>query len=161
MYSGQRYRISTSPLSSSPSVARVKTYRDVIEEYRRHPEAKSANASGRPCDRKTVGLLHRRPVTALSITHVGKESNRLEDVQAGLVHDPEKVYTEYTDPRRNPWQTLVLPVLQRMTRVELAARTGLSRSALTAIRSGRAIPRAKTRDKLTRAAAEYAREQLT
>jgi hypothetical protein len=30
-------------------------------------------------------------VTKLYLTHVGKESNRREEVDAGLIHDPEEV----------------------------------------------------------------------
>jgi hypothetical protein len=47
-------------------------------------------------------------VTALYRTHVGKESNRLEAVDAGLIHDPVEVYTEYVDPQHDPkWEALV------------------------------------------------------
>ncbi len=145
---------------SRPNVARVKTYHDVLSEYRHHPETKSAAADGSPCMRTTIGLLRRRLVTALYVTHVGKESNRLEDVQTGLVHDPDEVYTEYADPRHDPWPTLVLPVLCHMTRAELMRPTSLSRSAITAIRSGRARPRPDHQSALTRSAADFARRQL-
>src|SRR6266545_4957348 len=40
LYSGARYHISTSSDSGGPGLARVKTYRDVLGEYRTHPEAK-------------------------------------------------------------------------------------------------------------------------
>lgn len=54
----------------------VKTYRDVLGEYRTHPESKSLGPDGQPCNRATAGLLRRRPVKAAAIHHIGKESNK-------------------------------------------------------------------------------------
>jgi hypothetical protein len=34
-------------------------------------------------------------VTERTILHGCKESNRLKEVEAGLIHDPGEVYTEY------------------------------------------------------------------
>ncbi len=81
-------------------MARVKTVADVLADYRVHPEPKRLGPDGQPCDRATVGLLRRRPVTGITIDYVGKESNRLEDVQAGVVHDPKDVLTVIPNPRR-------------------------------------------------------------
>lgn len=93
-------------------------------------------------------------MTTLYLTHIGKESNRLEEVEAGLVHDPDEVYTEYADPAHSPWRMLVVPVLKRMPRAVLMERTGLSGRAITAIRNGHALPRAKHREALMQAAAD-------
>jgi hypothetical protein len=49
-----------------------------------------------------MGLLPRWRVTKLYGAYVGKESNRLEEVDAGLIHDPEEVYTEYGNPNDDP-----------------------------------------------------------
>lgn len=99
-------------------------------------------------------------MTKLYLTHVGKESHRLEEVNAGLIHDPEEVYTEYRNPADGPWRTLVLPILKQMKRADLARVTGLSERAVTAIRNGRASPRPQHRAVLIRAAGEYSRAQL-
>jgi hypothetical protein len=40
---------------------------------------------------------------------IGKESNSLEEVEAGMVHDEDNVYTSYPDPRRSEWTTTILP----------------------------------------------------
>lgn len=160
LYSGKSFQITTRVATGGNGIARMKTYKDVLDEYRTHPEVKSVGPDGKPCTRQTVGLLQRRRVEALYVLHGGKESNRLEEVEAGLVHDPDEVYTEYRDSEHDPWRTLVLSVLRRMPRSLIMERTGLSRSVVTEIRSGRAMPRAKTRRVLTRVAAEYAREQL-
>ena len=53
---GKRYRISTSALHGSRTMARVKSYGDVLREYEYHPEAKCADASGAPCRKQTIGL---------------------------------------------------------------------------------------------------------
>src|SRR5262249_13302892 len=145
-YSGKRYSITTSQSLYETSAVRVKTYRDVLDQYRTHVEAKSLAPDGGLCREATVGLLRRRPVTAAWLTHVGKESNQLEEVEAGLVHDPDEVYTEYGNPDDDPWRTLVVPILQQMKRSALAEAAGLSERAVAALRNGHALPHAKTRD---------------
>ena len=48
-----------------------------------------------------------------SLTNIGKESNSLEEVQAGIEHDEADVYPVYKDPRRRDWQTKVLPAVRQ------------------------------------------------
>jgi hypothetical protein len=159
--SGTRYTIRTrASLYAVPGEVRVKTYRDVLAEYRQHPETKSLAPDGTLCTGTTVGLLRRRPVTALYLTHVGKESNRLEEVEAGLVHDPEEVYTEYHDPAHDAWATLVVPVLKHMPRAVLAQQVGVSARTIAAIRNGQTTPRTAHREALTQAAGAFARALL-
>jgi hypothetical protein len=74
-----------------------------------------------------------------------------------LEHDPDEVWTEYADPRRDPWRRLVLPVLKRMPTEELAAATWLSERAVKALRNGRATPRSGHHHALARAGATFAR----
>ena len=64
---------------------------------------------GRCASARQTGLLRRRSSDeALRSRYVGKESNRLDEVDAGLIHDPEEVYTEYVDVARDPeWEALV------------------------------------------------------
>ncbi len=160
--SGERYPIATGERGDSEGVARVKTYRDVLREFRGHPEAKSAGPDRRTCGRGTVGLLRRRQVRSVPdlVTYVGKESNRLEEVEAGLGHDPDEVYTQYPDPRRDTWRALVLPVLKHIPAKRLAEETGLAMSTIKAARNGHAVPHGRNRAALARAAAAFARERL-
>ena len=160
--SGQRYRISTTAQTGGAGVARVQTYRDVLADFRTHPEAKSSGADGRPCGRGTVGLLGRRRVRLVPelLTYVGKESNRLEEVEVGLGHDPDEVYTEYADPGRDSWRALVLPVLRAMQGKALAEATGLSERSIREIRNGHSMPRMTRKACLTRTAATFARARL-
>jgi hypothetical protein len=44
---------------------------------------------------------------------IGKESNSLEDVDEGMVHSEQNVYTDYTDPKRSEWITKIQPALKK------------------------------------------------
>jgi hypothetical protein len=151
-YSGKQYRIGTTLATSTRQIARVKSYGDVLEGYEFHPEAKCADASGAPCDKQTVGLLQRRHVAIdLPPRLIGKESNKLEEVEEGSVPDAGDVYTEYPDRRRESgdWDEVVAK-LQAMTKsrlIEFEKETGISLTTLKAWRRGR-IPHAKNRKKL-------------
>jgi hypothetical protein len=58
-------------------------------------------------------LLQRRHIRIGDIEAIGKESNSLEDVEAGLVHDEDNIYTSYPDPHRIVWATTILPAVKR------------------------------------------------
>lgn len=147
-YTGNIYLISTTANYGSHEIVRVKTYGDVLREYEFHPEAKCADADGNPCDKQTVGLLQRRNVHISGIRYIGKESNLLEDVEAGTIHSPQLAYTEYPDKRRDEWETKILPVLRRIRLTELVALSGMSRSQLKEIRAGRSRPHSKNQHTL-------------
>jgi hypothetical protein len=158
-YTGKNFRISTIGFTGSEGVARVKTYGDVLAEYRVHPEPKSLGPDGEPCDRSTAGLLRRRSVTGIYIDYVGKESNRLEEVQAGTVHDPGEVLTIISHPRRGAWPKLILPVLRDSPVTDLARTSGRSQAVIKRIRAGQE-PNPGLVAPLTRAAGEFARQRL-
>lgn len=141
-YSGETYRVTTDPADARQNVARVKTYGDVILEYEFHPESKCADAEESPSDQQTIGRLQRRRVHISFIKCIGKESNNLEDVEAEMVHDPNKIYTEYPDPSRDEWQMVILPKLRKLPLPVLMYESGLSRRALQIIRAGRRPNRA-------------------
>ncbi len=134
--SEKRYRISTSALHGSRTMARVKSYGDVLREYEYHPEAKCADATGAPCRKQTVGLLGRRHVMITGIDYIGKESNKLEAVEEGGVPSDSDVYTVFGDPRRDEWTTTILPELRRITLSDLEAESNLDRRTLQRIRAG-------------------------
>ncbi|MFY9719061.1 MAG: hypothetical protein WAK16_05390, partial [Candidatus Cybelea sp.] len=133
---GKRYRITTAGPHGSRTVARVKSYGDVLREYEYHPEAKCADADGKPCGKQTIGLLRRRHVAIDGFTYIGKESNKLEEVEEGGVPSDSDVYTVFVDPRRDEWTTTILPELRRIALSELEAETGLDRRTLQRIRAG-------------------------
>ena len=157
-YSDKGYRVTVGD-AVTQGVARVKTYVDVVAEYRCHREHKSLAPDGRPCSQATVGLLQRRPVEALQVVYVGKESNRLEDVEHGWIKDEDEVMTEYVDPSNDPFVRLVVPVLKDMPRGQLTTLCELHPDSLKRIIAGRR-PRASTRERLTSIAIAHAREAL-
>jgi len=71
---------------------------------------------------------------------VGKESNRLEDVRKGLVHDWDEIVTEFEDPVYDWWAMVIRPKLAKMTSAEVAEITGLSERAARNLRSGKSSP---------------------
>ena len=73
-----KYRIRTSGTSNRAAI-RVQTFADFLDHFRIHPEAKSAGPDKRPSDSWTSGLLGRLDVQILTVLHIGKESNLLED----------------------------------------------------------------------------------
>ena len=137
-YSEKRYRISASLPSATRSLARVKSYGDVLEEYEFHEEAKCADASGAPCDRQSVGLLSRRHVRIEKVHFIGKESNKLEEVEGQGVSDARDVYTEYPHPRRDEWKTKWLPLLSSIPVSKLLGH-GVSKATIYAARAGRSL----------------------
>jgi hypothetical protein len=94
----------------------VKDHRRVLDDYAGHPEVKSAMPDGSPCNRQYRGLLNRRVIYAAGIVHIGKESNRLDDVEAGAIVDPSDVYTSYPRDDRDT----VLAVFSGMSNREVA-----------------------------------------
>jgi len=154
-YSGNSYRISTTESYGSRDTVRVKTYADVLREYEFHPEAKCADADGNPCGKQTVGLLQRRTIRISEIRYIGKESNFLEDVEAGMLHSPHLAYTEYPDKRRNEWETTILPILKKIPLPELVVLSGMSRSQLKEIRAGRSRPHPGNQERLVQIAREW------
>jgi hypothetical protein len=147
-YSGTQYEITTEGFHGSRGVARVKTYGEVLRQYEFHPGAKSADARGKPSGKQTFGLLGRRHVRVERIVYIGKESNRLEEIEAGIIHSPESVYTEYPDPRREPWQTKILPLLKKIPIAALMRLSGRSRSMLLRALAGRSRPRKRNQELL-------------
>jgi hypothetical protein len=82
------------------------------------------------------------------IIYIGRESNRLEEIEAGVIHSPESVYTEYPDPSRDEWQTRILPVLKKIPTAALVRFSGRSRSMLARTLAGRSRPRRRNQELL-------------
>ena len=110
-YTGREYSIGVG-MAVPPSMTRVRTIRDLIEEYATHPEPKSLGPDGEPCGRRTVGLLGRRPVVLGELVYIGKEANRLDEAKSGMVTDPEEVLDIHAQPTDSTWWRIVVPVLR-------------------------------------------------
>jgi hypothetical protein len=160
-YSGRSYRVTLSGHSNLEGEARLKTYGDVVRAYRFHPEFKSDAPEGGPCTRATVGLLARAHVEAISLVYIGKESNKLDEVEDGIIHDLGEVQNEYADARCDEFTTLVLPVLRRMPVRRIVDESGFNPSTVKRIRAGRQRPHAANRATLSGIAGRFAREALS
>ena len=102
------------------------------------------------CDKQTVGLLLRRHIKIDQIKYIGKESNNLEEVEVGLEHSEQNIYTEYPDPRRDEWETKIRPALQaaQLADLERLCKGKISRRALIDLRAGRSRPQKKNKKRL-------------
>ncbi len=98
IYSGDSFAVTTRSQGLDERAARVQSYGDVITRYRTHPEPKSLGPDGLPCGRRTVGQLRRRPVVLGELVHIGKETNQLEEVEQGMVHDWDEVQLVFHEP---------------------------------------------------------------
>jgi hypothetical protein len=147
IYDGNRYMAAAGMVEPSAGIAVLSTYRDVVSQYRRHPESKSGDTDGNPSNEETIGLLTRLHVVALgSPRYIGKESNELEDVEAGIVGDADSVYVTYTDRERE--LALLRTVLSTLPRRPLAGAAGIDERSLRRIISGQSTPTAKHRNRL-------------
>jgi len=144
-YAGDLFRITTDGYHGSRKTARVKTYGEILQEYEFHPEAKCADAEENACGKQTVGLLARRHVQIDRVRFIGKESNALEDVEAGMIHSAEAVYTEYCDPKRDEWVTKILPALKKPLLSFLEKQMPFARRTLSDWRAGRSRPHSGNR----------------
>jgi hypothetical protein len=118
IYSDQRYAISATDYDKT--TAKVATYRQTIERYLNNPDPRRLDKDGNDCAPDTTGWLSPRHIHAVHIEQIGKESKRLEEHVAGLIDSPKQLHTTYTDPRRDTWKELWLPVLLDVPRDELA-----------------------------------------
>ena len=130
MYTGKQYRIRTRE-PSTPTAIRVHTFADVLRRFRDHPEAKSADSRGNPANERTTGLLGRREVRALAVQLIGKETNLLEQQEAGVaIREPQAIY-----PSPLEWER-VRPRLWEVSIPELAKRLGVTERMLWYLRDG-------------------------
>ncbi len=86
--------------------------------------------------------------------YIGKESNRQEDVEAGLVGELGDVVATYEDTSREAWLKVWLPEVKKMSREEIAKATGMSRTQTTEMLAGRGVPRRKNRSAILKALVE-------
>jgi hypothetical protein len=76
-------------------------------------------------------------VHAAYVRYIGKESNLLEQVETGLIHDWDEAREIYDDPKQDGWLCLVVPVLEKMAGGKLNQGTGLSEREVRRICKGK------------------------
>jgi hypothetical protein len=157
LYSGAEI-FATTRIPAEPYEAGIRSFGDVLEEYEFHPEAKAADSNGQPCERGTVGLLQRRNVAPSAIVFIGKETNRLEEVQQGLIHDWEDALCFYINPDLDTWRSEVIPALKKIPCAVLAKASGKSERTIRSIRNGHSTPSAVTKAALMNAISDRTRD---
>lgn len=131
-----------------PDLAAVDTFEDHLNKHLNRPEHKALAPHGGPCDRTTTGQLQRRAVTPRTITHIGKETNRLTDRTTGLV-DPADLRSDYgVGPGDLQLDTLLQQLRDTGTKM-VAAGTGISRRQLDRYLVGTHRPHSRNRTRLT------------
>jgi hypothetical protein len=166
---GKPLRVTTLNLDDDPeartqALARgdvpIQLLRDVLTSYTQRAEHKSLDPSGQPAGPESHGLLQRRPIT--SSPHqtelTGKEGNRLQERATGEVQDPDDYRNDYG--KRDETWLLILNVLREIGAARLVQLTGFSRSAVYAVVSGAAVPRAEQAHKYEKVAVDYVRARL-
>jgi hypothetical protein len=86
--------------------------------------------------------------------NIGKESSRLHDLEAGLIHREAEILASYRDPRaeRAEWDEVHLPRLREIGVARLDERSGIPARTLRDILAARAYPRTRHCVKLIAAA---------
>ena len=90
-------------------MARVKSYGDVLREYEYHPKQNARTPTVLHAESKPLGCSGRCHISIDGFTYIGKESNKLEEIEEQGGFDPGDVYTEYPNPERDDWVTKILP----------------------------------------------------
>lgn len=161
-FNSRSYRITTDVSHGlvRPGLVTVRTYQDMIRYYTTHPEPKSLAANNTACDRTTIGLLKRRAVSPTIVTHIGKESNRLEDAQAGLLDNENQTLNRYDDANLSILRDLAVPILRDLGVRETARRTRHGLGAVSEVLNGRSTPRPKALRRYIDTAIEHAHELI-
>jgi hypothetical protein len=121
---------------------------DVAEEFAVHPECKNAAPDGSRSDERTIGQLTRRRIRPFTIDLIGKEANRIEDVDSGIVHNWDDVRSTFADPAYNVRPSIVQTRLRKKRGRDLANQAGVTERAIRAIRNSHSMPSESTKERL-------------
>lgn len=96
------------------------TFGFLFSKYVKHPAPDLLACDGSVCEEDTIGILLRRPVSLLALSHIGKETDELanELAHSGLKEDqPVEYSTDYAI-----WRNLIIPALQVLSVMEIVQR---------------------------------------
>jgi len=98
------------------------TYAHMIEEYIRHPEAKSLGPDGKPCTAETRGLLQRAHITAGRIRYIDKETSSMwaQGDDLSVITDEDETGFRVIEYGKN--RKIVLPDLSKREIEEMKLR---------------------------------------
>jgi hypothetical protein len=122
-------------MAGTVGVMRLKDY---IKDYQDHPEAKAADAQGRPGGRDTIGLLGRLRVRSTPVKRIGKEVDRLSGDEGATLDEEQPIEYRRPDVREG------INYLAQFPRVATAKELQISERAWRSIVKRTAQPRPRT-----------------
>jgi hypothetical protein len=105
-YSGAEFGVITGS-SYLPEIVSIRSLADIKGEFLAHGEIKSETRDGEPAGARTRGLLQRRHVSPAEMVLIGKESNRLDEIAAGLHGDWREILADYGSRKHRPSRELL------------------------------------------------------
>jgi hypothetical protein len=136
---GRRYRMAAFPNGRQDKVV-PETFRTILRQYPRRPEARSVAPDATPCVADTRGLLQRASIIAGEIVPVGKETDRRWEHGEDMSMIDFKVL-EYRSSSMVVADEMLREEIPKRGVREVMRKTGLSQHAIEAIRAGKAVGR--------------------
>lgn len=133
LHGGQVLRLVGGPYATRDGVG-YRSYGDLIATHPQHKETKLTGPDGLPCEERARGLLGRRTVRPLRITHIGKEADRHEE--RDLATDIDDLITDYGSTPYGIEERIIRPALRTFFR-DVAAATGNDPENLRKIANGK------------------------
>ena len=94
--------------------------------------------------RNSIGLLHHPHITISGIKYIGKETNLLDEREAGLEFSDDVHLVIQPDE----WEIRILPLLNTLPTHVIAEKNGLSRRQIIRLKQGKNQPRKETIEKI-------------
>ncbi|HET6275202.1 MAG TPA: hypothetical protein VFE16_04595 [Candidatus Cybelea sp.] len=133
-------------IAGTVPVMRMSEY---VRDYARHPEAKAADADGKPAGPDTVGLLYRLPLQSKRLIRIGKEVDRLAGDEGATLMPDEPVEYERDDLADD------IAYLATFLQAATARDLGITERGWRKIIKGEVAPLAETVDRIRQIAEAY------
>lgn len=117
------------------------TFCHLLSQYIRRAEPDFLAFDGTVCEEDTTGVLERRPVRALSLTHIGKEMDEIKNTLADVGLDDCSPIQYGADEVF--WADMVIPVLKLLPKKEVSDRFHISMRTIERWICRDVIPNAK------------------
>jgi hypothetical protein len=150
---GERYWVTTdfarpaisSRMKKGDKSSHVMSYGDVVQKHKYRAETRYCDSKGVTCNATTTGKIYRMAISISGIHYIGKETHELQRVFLGMARANE-VYTFY----EHDWTDEIRDKLRLVPRGELIEwikekGSGLSKSQISKILSGKRQPNPKDR----------------
>ena len=138
-HTGRRYLIAAAGddrgETRPANVVYLKTYRQVLNDYRRNANPTGIGADRQTADANTIGLLRPRPVHVIDFEQIGAETKLADAMAAKTIHDEDESLRIWRDGRKT-LSPHVRKVLLSMSVADGAQLSGLSEKTIKRVRHG-------------------------